>query len=114
MCLCMCMCLEEVVKRVHTWGPSEFVCLCVCVCALRGYVCDIYTPYCPFSSPLSTHHNCQYLEGYEAEKEERREPSKWILLLCLPVVHGKLDLALPQRIFTVPSTHDMVCCKYIL
>lgn len=26
---------------------------------------------------------------------EGGEPFKWILLLCLPVEHGKVDLALP-------------------
>ena len=47
-------------KRSHQY-------LFVFVCVLMGGR-DIYTPYCPFSHPQSTHHNCQYLVRYEEEK----------------------------------------------
>lgn len=57
-------------------------------------MCDIHTPYCPISSPLSTHHNCQYLVRYEAEKEERGR-RRALQMDITAVEHGKVDLALP-------------------
>lgn len=66
---------EKVVKRVYKrCHRNLFVFVCLFVCLGGGWVggCNIYTPYCPISSPLSTHHSCQYLVRYEAEKGKRR------------------------------------------
>lgn len=84
--------------RAWLWGFCVYkqairICLCVCVCAFGSG--GVYTPYCPIYRPLSTHHNCQYLVRYDTESEEEEKPVKWILLLYLPVEHGKVDLALP-------------------
>lgn len=63
------------------WGKSCSVCtitsgaikISLCVCFQRG-VCVIYTPpYCPISSRLSTHNNCQYPARYEAENKDDEE-----------------------------------------
>lgn len=70
-CVCACLCMpRRKLLSVYTSGAIR-ICLCLCVCLRGGVcVCDIYTPYCPISSALSTHHNCQYPVRYEAEKEK--------------------------------------------
>lgn len=77
----------------------------------------IYTPpYCPFSSPLSTHHNCQYLVRYEAEKEKggKRKALQMDITAVFACGAWKGGFSHTSRIFTVPSAHYMVCCKCIL
>lgn len=80
--LCQLVIVRQWQKKLHlcSWRLCVYVCACLyrSVCAYlcvraRVFACNKYTPYCPISTLLSTHHNMWDMRRKRRNERDRQK-----------------------------------------